>query len=154
MYNEIIKEEYVFLDQNFDNKQSVIRFISEKAVEFGIADDAEKTYASMIIRENEVSTGLTDGFAIPHSRNKSIKKPSVIVVRMDDGIDWGTMDDSLVNIAIAILVPKNNEDNTHMRLISQLSRSLMKEDFRARLSKSQDEFEVFQLFDEIFRKEA
>lgn len=86
-----------------------------------------------MIRENECTTGFGDGFAIPHTRCEAIKKAGIIVVKNEIGMSWIAMDELPVYIAIALLVPTNNEGNLHIQLLSSLSRKLINKQFKEAL---------------------
>ena len=127
-----VKEENIFLDQDFAGRDDVLSFISNEAVKHGIADDADALMQAFLTRESEGTTGMMDGFAIPHAKCSAVKTPSVIVVKDDSGVaGWDTMDQAPVNVAIALLIPESQAGTTHLKLLSKVAEALMDEDFRA-----------------------
>lgn len=150
MSKELITPSNIIIDGNVKNKEAGLYMIAEKAKELGISVDAEETFEGFIEREQEMSTGFTDGFAIPHTRSDSIQHPSVIVVRLKHELNWETMDGQQVKIVIALLVPKKVKGNIHVTLLSQLSRKLMKASFREEVMNSFDTESLFNCFKEIF----
>ena len=64
----MIREEYIFFDVDAASKEELLDFISEKALEFGITDSKEGLKDAFLKREEEYTTGLQDGFAIPHAK--------------------------------------------------------------------------------------
>ena len=154
MENKIISIENLFIEESYSNKDEVLKAIAKKASTLSISNDETLTYEDLKSREALNSTGLMDSFAIPHAQSSSIVIPSILFIRLSDAIKWETMDDTDVKYVISILVPKTNEDNLHMKVISKLSRSLMKKDFKQLLSSSQSKTEIYDSFLEIFREEV
>ena len=64
----MIREEYIFFDVDAASKEQLLDFISGKALEFGITDSKEGLKDAFLKREAEYTTGLQDGFAIPHAK--------------------------------------------------------------------------------------
>ena len=127
-----VKEENIFLGQDFAGRDDVLSFISNEAVKNGIADDADALMQAFLARESEGTTGMMDGFAIPHAKCAAVKAPAVIVVKDDSGVaGWDTMDQAPVNVAIALLIPESQAGTTHLKLLSKVAEALMDEGFRA-----------------------
>ena len=126
-----VKEENIFLGQDFAGRDDALSFISNEAVKNGIADDADALMQAFLARESEGTTGMMDGFAIPHAKCAAVKTPAVIVVKDDSGVaGWDTMDQAPVNVAIALLIPEAQAGTTHLKLLSKVAEALMDEDFR------------------------
>lgn len=154
MENNIITIDNIFIEESYANKDEILKALAKKASDLSVSNNEEQTYADLTARENLNSTGLMDSFAIPHAQSESIVSPTILFIRLSDEVEWETMDDTNVKYVISILVPKANEDNLHMKVISKLSRSLMKKDFKKLLSNSQNKTEIYESFLEIFREEA
>ena len=73
----MIREEYIFFDVDAASKEELLDFISEKALEFGITDSKEGLKDAFLKREEEYTTGLQDGFAIPHAKTEYAKETAV-----------------------------------------------------------------------------
>ncbi len=127
-----VKAENVFLGQDFAGRDDALSFLSNEAVKLGIADDADALMQAFLSRESEGTTGMMDGFAIPHAKSAAVKEASVLVVKDDSGIaGWDTMDEAPVNVAIALLIPEAQAGTTHLKLLSKVAEALMDEGFRA-----------------------
>ena len=83
-------------------------------------------------------TGMTDGFAVPHAKDASIKKAAVIVFKNDHALDWPSFDEKPVDIAISLLVPAGEAGTTHIKLLSKTAVLLMKDDFKSLVRGSDD----------------
>lgn len=138
----LIEDNYIFLNEDYKSKQELLSFIAAKAEELNICDTKEGLLKDLLAREAEFSTGLQDGFAIPHARSSHVKKVSVFFIRNKSVLDWETLDDSDVHYLFALLVPKENEGNIHLQMISKLATSLLEEDFKDKIKSTSDKSEL------------
>lgn len=128
--NELLKKSYIFTDISIDkkDKNNALNKIAELLAEpMGLSQ--KELVAGLLKREEEGTTGFTDGLAIPHATLKSLDDPKVGVVTFSDPIEWDSLDGQGVKAAFVLLTPENGENNVHLKMLSQLSRNLMKADF-------------------------
>lgn len=140
--SDLIQSKYIFLNENCKSKKDMLTFIAKKAKEYNICDDEQGLLNDLINREKEFSTGLQDGFAIPHARSSHVKKVSVFFIRNKSVLDWETLDGSEVHNLFALLVPVENEGNVHLQMISQLATCLLEDDFKETVQSSTDQDEL------------
>lgn len=138
----LIEDNYIFLIEDYKSKQELLSFIAAKAEELNICDTKEGLLEDLLAREAEFSTGLQDGFAIPHARSSHVKKVSVFFIRNKSVLDWETLDDSEVHYLFALLVPKENEGNIHLQMISKLATCLLEDDFKDKIKSTSDKSEL------------
>jgi len=138
----LIEDNYIFLNEDYKSKQELLSFIAAKAEELNICDTKEGLLEDLLAREAEFSTGLQDGFAIPHARSSHVKKVSVFFIRNKSVLDWETLDDSEVHYLFALLVPKENEGNIHLQMISKLATCLLEDDFKDKIKSTSDKSEL------------
>ena len=129
--SDFVKAGNVFVGQSLATREDILRFISDKAAELGVTDDAGAVYQAFVAREEMGETGMTDGFAVPHAKSTAIKEPAVIVVKNDHAIEWPSFDDKPIDIAISLLVPDGEAGTTHIRLLSKTAVLLMKDEFKS-----------------------
>lgn len=138
-----VKVENVFVAEDFASRDEVLSFVSNQAVKAGIANDADAVMNAFLAREAEGTTGMMEGFAIPHAKSDAITEAAVIVVKDDSGVTgWDTMDGAPVNVAIALLIPGAQAGTTHLKILSKVAEALMDEDFRATVKGSSDAAEI------------
>lgn len=140
--NTMLNEQNIFLNLNLNNKQDVLEFISNKAHELNICKNISGVLEDLNHRELEYSTGLQDGFAIPHAKSEHVKEATILFLRLNTSIEWGTMDDSKVSYIFALLVPKENEGNVHLQMISKLAVCLLEDDFKEFIKSCNDSTEL------------
>ncbi len=138
-----VKVENVFVAEDFASRDEALSFVSNQAVKAGIASDADAVMNAFLAREAEGTTGMMEGFAIPHAKSDAITEAAVIVVKDDSGVTgWDTMDGAPVNVAIALLIPGAQAGTTHLKILSKVAEALMDEDFRATVKGSTDAVEI------------
>ena len=140
---DFVKVENVFVAEDFASRDEALSFVSNQAVKAGVANDADAVMNAFLAREAEGTTGMMEGFAIPHAKSDAISEAAVIVVKDESGVTgWDTMDGAPVNVAIALLIPGAQAGTTHLKILSKVAEALMDEDFRATVKGSTDAAEI------------
>ena len=140
---DFVSADNVFLGLDLAGRDGALSFVSNEAVKLGIADDADELMAAFLKREDEGSTGMMDGFAIPHAKSATVKRAAVVVVKDDGGIEgWESMDGAPVNVAIALLIPESQAGTTHLKLLSKVAEALMDDEFRSTVKSADDAQEI------------
>lgn len=140
---DFVKVDNVFVAEDFASRDEALSFVSNQAVKAGIAGDADAVMNAFLARETEGTTGMMEGFAIPHAKSDAIAEAAVIVVKDESGVTgWDTMDGAPVNVAIALLIPGAQAGTTHLKILSKVAEALMDEDFRATVKGSTDAAEI------------
>ena len=127
-------------------------YLAGLVVENGYADDTDQVYKSLLSREEEGTTGMMDGFAIPHAKSQAVIKPGIAVLKLKNGVEWESMDGKLIDSVIALFIPETEVGSTHLTYLSKIARILMKNDFKYDFQKAHeiDEIEiVFNKFLEV-----
>ena len=146
---EFVKPAQVLLDLDCTNKDEVLSLLSDKALELGITDDRDAVKAAFDAREEEGSTGMMDGFAVPHAKTDAIKDAAVIVTRFVAPIaDWESIDGTEITVGIALLVPDAEVGSTHIALLAQVARALMDEGFREVIRTATEPSQVSELIND------
>ena len=113
------------------NRDAALDLVAKTAVEQGIASDFDTLKAAFLAREAEGTTGMVDGYAIPHAKTDAVKRASVLVLKSSEGISsWETLDGSPVTCAIALLVPESEAGTGHLQILSKVATALTDDDFR------------------------
>lgn len=140
---DFVKVDNVFVAEDFASRDEALSFVSNQAVKAGIAGDADAVMNAFLAREAEGTTGMMEGFAIPHAKSDAITEAAVIVVKDESGVTgWDTMDGAPVNVAIALLIPGAQAGTTHLKILSKVAEALMDEDFRGAVKGSTDAAEI------------
>ncbi len=133
-----VSEENILLNQQATTKEEALRTISDAAARLGIADDADAVYAAFLAREEIDKTGMVDGFAVPHCKTDAVKSAAVIIFKNAQPVEWPSLDDKPVDIAMALLIPDSEAGTTHLRLLSKAAMLLMDDNFKSKLRENDD----------------
>ena len=133
-----VSEENILLNQQATTKEEALRTISDAAARIGVADDADAVYAAFLAREEIDKTGMVDGFAVPHCKTDAVKSAAVIIFKNAQPVEWPSLDDKPVDIAMALLIPDSEAGTTHLRLLSKAATLLMDDNFKSKLRESDD----------------
>ncbi|HRF52667.1 MAG TPA: fructose PTS transporter subunit IIA, partial [Trichococcus flocculiformis] len=111
----------------------------------GIINDAAVYKEGIMKRESQTSTGLGDGIAMPHAKNKAVIKPAVVFAKSAAGVDYASLDGQPAHLFFMIAAPEG-ANNVHLEVLASLSRLLINPDFTASLKKAKTPEEVQGLF--------
>lgn len=149
----LFDENLIFFDVNATDKFQLLSFIATKAEELGITKNRDGLLNALKSRENEFSTGLQNGFAIPHARCEYVNEPSIMYLKVKEEINWGTLDGSRVKCIFSLLVPEENSGNMHLQMLSKLATCLLEDEFKAMVEKSTDKKELTKYIYENMKEE-
>lgn len=121
----------------------IFQVIANLAVENGYAADAPAVIKGLEEREAESTTGMMDGFAIPHTQSHAIKEPAIVILSLDSGVDWQSLDGQPITFVVSLLIPTGEAGTTHLQLLSKVARMLMKEEIKQQLKEATTKEVIF-----------
>lgn len=121
----MINQNHIFLNQQCASQSEMFDFLAKTVVSLGYGKDESQIKDALIQREREGTTGMMDGFAIPHAKSPAISSPTVIVVTNDMPLEWQSMDGEKIRIVIGLFIPESEAGTTHLQMLSKISRMLM-----------------------------
>lgn len=133
----LLSNDAIYLNQTLTSQAAVFDFLAKQAVTLGIATDAGPVLASLQERESLGTTGMMDGFAIPHAKDASIKEAKVLILKLTSGIDWQSMDGQAIDFIFCLMIPDSQAATTHLKVLSQLARLLMRQPVKQALKEAQ-----------------
>lgn len=126
--NDVMREELMILTTESTTKAEILDEMTRKLVETGAVDDYDIFRQAISEREKSMSTGIGDGIAMPHAKNKVVQKTSVVFAKHPTGIDFDSMDGQPARLFFMIAA-KDSANETHLTILSNLSKLLMNKDF-------------------------
>lgn len=134
------------LDGTPKSKKEALDEMVALMVKSGKINDAEEYRKQVYAREEESTTGIGEGIAIPHGRGESVDRPGLAAMLIKDGVDFDSLDDEPVTLIFLIAAP-NTKDNVHLDVLSKLSMMLMDEEFTASLRQAASPEEFLAIID-------
>ena len=145
----LIDKKVIILDLVAKNKIEVITSLAASALKADKISSLEGFIEDVLEREKTYSTGIGEGVAIPHAKSKHVKEAVILFGKLRENIDWDSIDGKPVEVVFLFGVPEENVNNLHLKLLSQLSRKLMDEDFIRLLKNSKTEGEILEALKDI-----
>lgn len=134
--NDLLKKDHIITHASASTQEEVFQLIAETAEKHGATKKPKKVVKGLKDREAQSTTGFQDGLAIPHTKSKAVLAPTVIIVKTNQGIEWASMDEQPASMFISLLIPEKEAGDTHLQLLSALSRVLMDETNREQLKQA------------------
>ncbi len=129
----------------------------DKAVELMAASeklsDIEAFRKQVYAREEESTTGIGEGIAIPHGKCDAVKKPGLAAMVIKNGVDFDSLDGEPVTLLFLIAAP-NTKDNVHLDVLSKLSVLMMDEEFADSLRNASSVEEFLAIIDKADAEQA
>lgn len=138
---DLLAPESICLNGAAADKKDVLNQMVDLMAKSGKVSDKENYLAAVFAREEEGTTGVGDGIAIPHGRCAGVSKPGLAAMVLPQGVEYEALDDEPVNLIFLIAAPEG-AGNVHITILSKLSMMLMDDAFTASLrgAKSVEEF--------------
>lgn len=143
---DVLKPAFINFDLKTTDKQAAISELANTFLTKGVVTNDSVYLEAVMKREEESTTGIGFGVAIPHGKSAAVAEPSLAFGRSQAGIQYDSMDGKPVHLMFLIAVPETSNDE-HLRLLSKLSRKLMHEDVRQKLMTVTDAEEIYQIFE-------
>ncbi|WP_057828236.1 PTS fructose transporter subunit IIABC [Liquorilactobacillus cacaonum] len=142
---ELLLKDAMIMDLKASTKQEAIDEMVHQYFVSGVIDDEEVYKKDIVAREAQSTTGIGDGIAMPHAKDKAVKRATVMFAKSEKGVDYDALDGNPVHLFFMIAAPEG-ANNTHLQALAALSGLLINPDLVASLKKAQTPEEVHQLF--------
>ena len=136
----------ISLDAQPKNKKETLDMAVALMVKSGKINDEEAYRGQVYAREEESTTGVGEGIAIPHGKGECVDKPGLAAMVIRNGVDFDSVDGEPVTLLFLIAAP-NTKDNVHLDVLSKLSMMLMDEEFAVNLCKAETPEEFLEIID-------
>ncbi len=143
--SDILSADVIAVNMDAADKDDSIKKIIDLSAKSGKILDMDKVTHTIYEREKLVSTGVGKGFAIPHGKTDAISDVVAAFAITKEPIDFDSIDGEPVRF-IFLLIGKENLLNTHIKLLSRISRLMNKDDFREALLEAKTSEEVLKIF--------
>ena len=143
---DLLDKRSISLDAAPADKKATLDMAVELMEKSGKLMDVEQYRAQVYAREEESTTGIGEGIAIPHGKCDAVKTPGLAAMVIKNGVDYDSLDGEPVTLLFLIAAP-NTKDNVHLDVLSKLSVMLMDEIFTTSLRNSKSVEEFLQIID-------
>ena len=138
---DLLSKDGIELNVNAKDKNDIINKMTKLMLKTGRITDLNAYTELVLKREEEGSTGVGEGIAIPHGKGDCVTEPGLVAMVVPNGVEYDALDGKPVNLLFMIAAP-NTSDNVHLDVLSRLSTMLMDTEFKNKLisAKSKTEF--------------
>ena len=143
---DLLDDRSILLDGRVADKKAALDQMVELMDASGKLRDKETYHQGVYAREQEGSTGIGEGIAIPHCKSDAVIKPGLAAMVVKDGVEFESLDGQPAHLFFLIAAP-NTEDNVHLDVLSRLSVLLMDEDFTNKLRQATSVSEFKQIIE-------
>ena len=144
---DLLSEKTISINIKAASKEDVIKQAVKLVSASGVIKDVEVYEKGVFAREEESTTGIGEGIAIPHCKNAVVEKPALAAMVIPDGVDYDALDGEPVHLLFLIAAP-NSEDNVHLDVLARLSEMLMNDEFKNALLAAKSKKEFLKVIDE------
>jgi len=144
---DLLDDRSILLDGRVADKKAALDQMVELMDASGKLRDKETYRQGVYAREQEGSTGIGEGIAIPHCKSDAVIKPGLAAMVVKDGVEFESLDGQPAHLFFLIAAP-NTEGNVHLDVLSRLSVLLMDEDFTNKLRQAASVSEFKQIIEE------
>ena len=141
---DYIDERTIVLDVDETDRDRMIRTLAGMMSTTGRITDVGLVAQAAFRRETHGTTSMGNGIAIAHAKSEAVLAPVLAFARSKQGIDWNSADGEKATLIFMVAVPKASAGTEHLRVLSQLSRCLLKPAFRAAIQTAQSPAEVLE----------
>ena len=154
---DLLTKDSISIGESLNSKNEAIDTAVDLMNNLNNIEDLEKFKKQVYRREEQGSTGVGEGVAIPHGKSKAVKEPGLAAITIPDGVEFDSLDGNPVNLLFLIAAP-DSDSNLHLQILARLSKMLMDENFISSLVKAKSKEEFFEIIDnaekEKFEEEA
>ncbi|REC31863.1 PTS fructose transporter subunit IIC [Enterococcus pseudoavium] len=143
---DLLIKDAMIMDLQATTKKAAIDEMVQKMYDAGRISDIEVYKDGILKREAQTSTGLGDGIAMPHAKNKAVKEATVLFAKSKKGVDYESLDGQPTYLFFMIAAPEGAND-THLQALAALSRLLINPDFVAKLKAAETPEQVQMTFE-------
>ncbi|MCU1789908.1 PTS sugar transporter subunit IIA [Pectobacterium polaris] len=144
--NKILNANRVKLNMSATSKDEAINELTELLYADGAITNKQDFIHDVWLREAEGSTGFENHIAIPHGKSSAVKQTTLAIGRTRQDIPWETLDGSQVRCIILFAVRLEDQNTTHIRLLSQVASALADDEVIAQLLDESDPHKIIRLF--------
>lgn len=146
---DLLDTSRIRLNAQANNKSQVIDMLVDLQIKDGAIADRSAYRKAILAREEQSSTAIEAGVAVPHAKSDAVRKPSLAALTLSKGVDYGAMDQKDSDLFFMIAAPMNGD--LHLEILSRLMVLLMDADFTKGLRQAKTAEEFLEVIDRAER---
>ncbi|VAX17205.1 hypothetical protein MNBD_IGNAVI01-148 [hydrothermal vent metagenome] len=144
---DILNKKRIITEFKSTSKEDVLNEMIDALRENENVIDLEKVRQVVLEREKIMSTGIGNGFAIPHGKTDGVKEIVAVFAKLKEPIDFDSVDGKPVNM-IFLMVGREDAVSDHIKMLSRISRIMNKEEIHNKLMQAETADEILEIFEQ------
>jgi len=126
----IVDESFIYLNEDLNSREAILKKIGKDLKKKNRIESVETFYQDVLSREDEMTTYMDNGIAIPHCKTDNILDSTVVLLRNNKKVDWNDEDEP-TDLVFLLSIKNTNQkdDQSHLQVLSRLAQNLMDDDF-------------------------
>jgi len=142
----LLATDNIFTDADISSKKRLLEYIAEKAA-YELSLPQQTIFNKLLERERLGSTGLGQGFAVPHARLNNLSQAHACFVKLDKAVNYDAMDQQPVDLVFTLFIPEASTEE-HLQILASLAKIFSQADVSAKIRHSQSADEIIQLIEQ------
>ncbi|WP_338214865.1 PTS sugar transporter subunit IIA [Companilactobacillus muriivasis] len=143
-FSQILDVKNIVVDVQVKSRNELLKYLATLAHADDANVDIEALYGKYLVRENDASTDLGDGVAMPHAQDESVSKLTMFVVKLAQPIEWKKGVE--IQTVISLVIPDPEKNYAHIPYMSSVARLLLKKGFVPALNRATTPEKISKLF--------
>ncbi len=140
--SSLLSADQIFTESEISSKKRLLEFVSEKAAE-QLSLPQNIIFNKLIERERLGSTGLGQGFAVPHARLSDLQQAHACFVKLTEAINYDAMDQQPVDLIFVLFIPETSTEE-HLKILANLARIFSQPEISERIRNAHSAEEIIQ----------
>lgn len=145
----MIKRELIYLDQEYSGREQVLRKLCQDGYEFGVISNADIFMEAVMERERDLPTSIGFNVSIPHGKSEFVREPFISFMRTKMPFIWDQKNNENTKLIFLIGVPMEQKNTLHLKILANISKKLLNEEFRDILDESSSKEIIYKLLKSI-----
>lgn len=146
---DVIKNENILFNLKVENYNETIEELTKILYKNKDVKNKEEFIKAVLERENEVSTNIGDGIAIPHGKSDNVNNSTVALAVLKEPINWKLESEEKVKYVFMLAIKEEDKGNEHLRILAELSSHLMDDSFIKEFKSAKNETEIFKIINKL-----
>jgi PTS system nitrogen regulatory IIA component len=143
---EYISKDLVFVIRGSDGKTAFLKDLTTCTKKQFPSIDADTLLANLTKRENQATTGIGHGVAIPHTNLAGIEKTVCVIALSPDGVDFESIDSTPVHLSFLLLSPLGHVGK-HLRILARIARLVTREGLVSSMASAENEADAYTILE-------
>ncbi len=142
----LLATDQIFTKADISSKKKLLEYVAEKAAD-ELALPQQAIFNKLLERERLGSTGLGQGFAVPHARLDNLTRAHACFVKLDEAVNYDAMDQQPVDLFFVLFIPEASTEE-HLQILASLARIFSQPEVSQKIRETQSAEDIIRLIEQ------